>query len=97
MKLINFKEQNVVFAENQPEYLPLPACQLNDPEKTIVCCWQLSWKEKLQILFTGKIWHSVLTFGQLLQPQLLEIDKPALQYKIAIHNEQAFMNQIKEN
>lgn len=24
----------------------------------------------------GKIWHRILTFGQPLQPQLLEIDKP---------------------
>jgi len=79
MNPVNFKEQNAVFAENQPEYIPLPAHIKNDLEVTIICCWQLSWKERFQILFTGKIWHSVLTFGQPLQPQLLEIDKPKME------------------
>jgi hypothetical protein len=30
MKPIKFKEANVTFAENQPEYIPLPAWNIRD-------------------------------------------------------------------
>jgi len=32
MKLIEFKEQTVVIAKDQPEYMPLPAHQFNDTD-----------------------------------------------------------------
>ncbi|UHQ21936.1 hypothetical protein LVB77_14805 [Lysobacter sp. 5GHs7-4] len=76
MKLIKFEGHNVVFAENQPEYLPLPALRLNSQEGEIICCWHLTWRERLRLLLTGRLWHSVLTFGQPLQPQLLQVDTP---------------------
>lgn len=74
MKLIKFPECNVVFAENQPEYLQLPALKMADGE--VICCWQLTWKERLQLLVRGKVWHSILTFNHPLQPQLLTVDPP---------------------
>ena len=76
MKLIEFAEQTVVFAKNQPEYLPLPAFQRHDAEGTIICCWQMTFRERIVALFTGRIWHSILTFNSPLQPQLLQIDRP---------------------
>jgi len=36
MKLIKFKGQNCTFAENQPEYIPLPAYR--DNEGIIISC-----------------------------------------------------------
>lgn len=79
MKLITFKEQNIVIAENQPEYMPLPAYVYHkDPQGRIACCWKLDWKERLRILFAGVIWHQILTFKQPLQPQLLTIEKPIM-------------------
>lgn len=79
MKLIEFPEQTVVIAKDQPEYLPLPAYRYhNDPSGRIVCCWKLSWLERLKLLFTGKLWHQVLTFNHPLQPQLLETEKPEM-------------------
>lgn len=76
MKLVEFAEQNVVFAKNQPEYLPLPAHVKEGPAGQITCCWQLKWSERLKVLWTGVIWHNVLTFNNPLQPQLLMVDKP---------------------
>lgn len=76
MKLIEFPERTVTIAENQPEYMPLPAYKFNDTQGRIACCWQLSLKERFKILFTGIIWHQVLTFNKPLQPQLLTVDKP---------------------
>ena len=76
MKLIEFPEQNTVFAESQSEYFPLPAYRFNDTQGRIACCWELNWRDRISILFGGKIWHQILTFNKLLQPQLLTINKP---------------------
>lgn len=76
MNLIKFPGHNVVYAEKQPEYFPLPALRLNNAEGEIICCWQLTWRERLQVLLGGKLWHSVLTFGGPLQPQLLATSEP---------------------
>lgn len=76
MELIEFPEQTIVIAKDQPQYRPLPAYQYRDAEATIVCCWRLSWRERLRVLLTGRIWHRVLTFRQSLQPQLLTTEKP---------------------
>lgn len=75
MKLIEFPEQTVVVAKNQPQYIPLPA-YISPDKNELVCCWSLSLIERLQLLFTGKIWHQVLIFNKPLQPQLLRITKP---------------------
>lgn len=77
-QLIEFAEQTVVIAKDQPEYRPLPAHQHRDNCGTITCCWKLNWPARIKVLFTGKIWHSVMTFNQPLQPQLMVIDKPEM-------------------
>jgi hypothetical protein len=74
MKLVDFKGRNVIYAENQPEYQPLPALKLDDGR--LICCWKLSWKDRLRVLLFGEVWHQVLTFNMPLQPQLLSIEKP---------------------
>ena len=77
MKLVEFSEQTVVIAKNQPEYYPMPAYQVpNDPHGQIFTCWQLTWKERFQLLLSGKIWQSILTFNKPVQPQLLDVKKP---------------------
>lgn len=78
MDIISFPEQTTVFAENQPEYRPLPAHHFGDESGTIACCWSLTWRERLRVLLSGKIWHQVLTFHQPLQPQLLTVEKPVM-------------------
>lgn len=77
MKILDFPGRNIVFAEDQPEYLPLPALRLGNAEGEIICCWGLTWRERLRVLWTGRIWHSVLTFHGSLQPQILATEKPA--------------------
>lgn len=78
MKLIEFPEQTVVIAKDQPEYKPLPAHRFNDDEGRIACCWQLTFWERIRVLFSGKIWHQILTFNGPLQPQLLTVEKPEM-------------------
>lgn len=76
MKPINFKEQNVVYAKDQPEYMPLPALKFEDG--TVVSCWKLSWRELLKIIFTRKIWLGILTFNKPLQPTFITVNKSDL-------------------
>lgn len=77
MQPLNFEGANIVFGANQPEYIPLPAERVGKPETgQINTCWELSPDELKQIQETGKIWVSLLTFGQPLQPVLVSVDKP---------------------
>lgn len=75
MKPIDFKEQNVVFAENQPEYEALPALKIKGHEGQVVSCWRLSFRERLRVLFTGKVWVSLLSFNKPLTPPFLSTKK----------------------
>jgi len=72
MKPINFPASNIVYSKNQPEYLPLPAYKA--PDNSVTSCWALTWRERLKILRTGRVWLDVLTFGQPLQPVILSAD-----------------------
>ncbi len=80
MKPIKFKEHNTVIAENQPEYLSLPAYVCGDTDGRIIFCWKMSLLERLEVLFIGKIWHEVFTFKGKLQPQKLGTIKPFMRY-----------------
>ena len=76
MHPLNFDGANVVYAANQPEYEPLPAEYCGGKYVQINTLWELSPEELKQVQETGKIWLSVLTFGQPLQPVLLTTEKP---------------------
>jgi hypothetical protein len=75
MKPIKFKEQNVVYAKNQPEYIPLPAFKNNSEKGEVISCWHLSFMERVRLLFTGRIWLSLCSFNQPLTPSLLTAEK----------------------
>ena len=68
MKPIYFKEHNKVYAKDQPQYLSLPVYEDDEQGGRVFHCWGLSLKERLQILFRGKLWVMVLNFHQPLQP-----------------------------
>lgn len=64
-----FPEHNIIFAENQKEYLPLPAyLGINEPTGTVITCWKLSLSELIKVIFTRNIYLSVMTFSKPLQP-----------------------------
>ena len=76
MKPIEFPEQNVVIAKDQPEYIPLPAHV--SPNGVVASCWQLDEFDLSIIAKTGKIWVQSATFNHPLQPQLLSVVVPSL-------------------
>lgn len=75
MKALEFKHQNVVFAKDQPEYIPLPALRLDSPEGEVITCWGLSLKDRIKIIFTGKIWLSMMTFNKPLTPVYMSANR----------------------
>lgn len=77
MKLVKFPEVNLVIAKDQPEYIPMPANY--EPEHGVATiCWQLTFRERARLLFAGKLWHQIMTFGAAMQPQRMSATKPEL-------------------
>jgi len=66
MEPIEFEHCNIVYAKDQPEYLPLPVHRT--PDGTVTSCWQLTFIERLKLLVNGKLYISIMTFNKPLQP-----------------------------
>ena len=62
--------EQVIFAKNQSEYLPLPA---NTDGRQVQTTWKLNWYERLHIVLFGKLDLTLLTFGRPLQPISLSV------------------------
>ena len=78
MKPIDFKERNIIVAEEQPEYVSLPALKLDSGE--IVSCWKLNLIERLRVLINGKIWHSALSFNKPVTPIYIDTRRKSIYY-----------------
>jgi hypothetical protein len=78
MRAIEFKEVNKVLAKNSAKYKSLPIFLDGRSEGVAVSCYRLSFKERLKVLFSGKIWHGQMTFHKPFQPQLMSVNKSDL-------------------
>jgi len=76
MKAIHFPEETCIYAENQPQYLPLPVHKTDSG--VVTACYELTLWEAIKVLCGAKIWVSVLTFNKPLQPQRLTVEDPFL-------------------
>ena len=79
MKPVYFNGCNTEYGKSQPEYLSLPAHKTTDG--IVTSCWQMNLKERLKVLFLGKIFLRLMTFNQPLQPQLISVDFNPLEEK----------------
>ena len=86
MKPIEFKQQNVIFAKDQAEYQPLPALRITSLKGEVISCWGLSFKERIKVLFTGKIWMSLMSFNKPLTPSYLSVNRKEV-YSLLDDNE----------
>ena len=75
MKPIKFKDQTVVFAENQPEYGNLPALRIDSPQGEVVTCWKMTLGERLKVIFTGRVWLSLMSFNKPLTPSFMSVNR----------------------
>ena len=74
MNPIEFDEMNGIAAEDQPEYLNLP--MYRDHEQ-VISCWKMTWRERVQVLFTGKVWLRLLHSEQSkITPSALDVSSP---------------------
>ena len=62
------------YAKDQEQYKALPVYKTDDG--IVVSRWQLTFKERLKILFSGNLWLTVLTFNSPLQPVKLTVVCP---------------------
>lgn len=74
MKTVDFPYRNVDIAKDQPEYKTLPALVVGDEKGTVISCWEMTDEELEQVKKTKRIYLSLWTFGQPLQPQRLATD-----------------------
>jgi hypothetical protein len=58
MKGTKYKYANSVLLGGRPDVYDLPICrfQYSDGQEAIESCWQMTFKERLRALFTGKIY-----------------------------------------
>lgn len=76
MRPKKFNEANVTFAKDQAEYEPLDAYYAKkSPTGDVVTCWNLSFFERLRVLFLGEIWLHTLTFHSGFKPVFLTTKK----------------------
>lgn len=98
MKPVKFKHQNIVFAKYQPEYQPLPALRLDTPTGEVISCWKLSIKERIKIVFTGRVWLSLRSFNKPLTPSYLAVNRKEV-YSLPDDSiswyKRIFLNQVK--
>jgi hypothetical protein len=64
----------VVYAKDQPEYIPLPTRR--SPDGEVVSCWKPNWRARLAILFGANFYLTMLTFNRPLTPIRVSIEKP---------------------
>ena len=85
MKSVEFKQQNVVFAKDQPEYTPLPALKIDGPEGYVVSCWKMSLKERIKVLFCGRVWLILMSFNKPLTPSFMSVNRKDV-YELTTEN-----------
>lgn len=76
MEFISFKEETVKIAENQPEYITLPAHQVGDKNGTTFIKMKLSPEEIEYVNRTGCLYMSVLTFNKPFPPLMVYARNP---------------------
>ena len=71
MKAIKFEHVNKVLKADGCHDLPVYFDGRN-----IIFCWKLSLKERIKLLFTGKLWHLILSNRSCIQPVSLDVNYP---------------------
>lgn len=74
MKAIEFEQQNIIFAKDQKEYLPLPA--YTQENGLVTFCMELEDGELEDIMKTKVLELTVLTFRRPVQPIKITTIKP---------------------
>lgn len=69
----------VVIAEDQPEYQPLPSVRLMNPQGEVVTRWELSDEELEQVIKHRSVWLVMMTFNQPVTPVIITAAPPEIE------------------
>lgn len=75
MKPIKTKHTNKTYAEDQPQYRPLPVVALESEQGEVIACWKGNFRERLKFLFTGKMYVLICTFNKPLAPSFVTVNR----------------------
>jgi hypothetical protein len=64
----DLKEYEVVYAESQPEYIPLRSLRSRTPEARVLSRWSLTPEQRQMIADGADVYLELSTFGGPLQP-----------------------------
>lgn len=70
--LEGYEKYEVVYAKDQPPYLPLPTVPIGD---FLLTRWKLTWRERLAALFGRDFFLWVMTCNKPLQPLRLSFER----------------------
>ncbi len=65
----------IIYAEQQPEYIPLPS--IRTPDGIVLSRWELSDEELARVVQTRSVYLALHTFNNPLQPIQLGVEPPA--------------------
>lgn len=74
-----FEGSNCTYAEDQEEFLSLPAHKAPNERCIVTTCWRLTWRERLLVLVRGRLWFQQMTWSQPLQAQKPAVHPPELE------------------
>jgi hypothetical protein len=75
------EEHEVVYAKDQPEYLPLRSLRSNNRNVYVMSRWTLTPEQRKAVADGADIFLTLMTFGEPLQPILLAVsDNPNADY-----------------
>jgi hypothetical protein len=66
--LDGFEEKEVVYAKDQPEYIPLRTLISAGPERKVLSRWTLTDKQREAVAKGADVFLELMTFGKPLQP-----------------------------
>lgn len=70
-----YEDIEIVFAKDQPEYLPLPVLRLHGPEKPMMSRWSLDEEERKRIAEGADILMTQYIFEDLYHPVQMEVSE----------------------
>jgi hypothetical protein len=73
--IYGLESREIVFAKDQPEYLPLRTLVSRDPQRQVMSRWTLTPEQRQAVAEGADVFLTLLTFGGPLQPISIAVSK----------------------
>jgi len=75
---VKFPEAEATYGRRNAPFVPVHVF-VDDEE--VISCWQLSWWERIVIVWTGRLWLRQYTKGDKMHPQYPQVELPFVRGK----------------